>query len=226
VTPETLGKLVGLLVGLLALGRAVWAGVVHVRAGRRQRQAANEAAQAQLRELSDTVTQQLLPAITGIQAQLVANGGGSLRDLITDLRNEHALERAARRVMTNVASFEVKVTGDEAQVLHVSPAWVHLTGLTREDCEDDGWLRSVHEDDRDRVAAGASRAYREGKVFVTTYRTFNVHGGPAVRVEHTGTPVFNTAGHCVGWVAVVRPRDVDVIRAPAGSSGERAAHNT
>jgi PAS domain S-box-containing protein len=209
VSVEEAAKVVGLLVGLVGLGTAAVRVTRYVRGRRQARQAATEAAQQQLRELAKTVTEQLLPAVASIQAQLQANGGGSLRDLLRDLRDEHALERAARRAMTNVASFEVKVVDGESSVLHVSPAWVHYTGLTREDCEDDGWARAVHEEDRDRVMRMARRAMEDGKVFVTTYRLRNVHTNAVQRVEHTGTPVYNMLGDCVGWVAVVRPRDDD-----------------
>jgi PAS domain S-box-containing protein len=153
----------------------------------------------------------ILPIITDIQRELKTNSGSTLRDVVLEIRNEHAIERQARRVMSNLASFEYKLEKDDTHVLHVSPQFVRLTGLTREDAEDDGWLRAVSEDDRDRVAHGFRRAMRESKVFVTTYTVVNIHTEANTRVEHTGTPVFNHAGDIVGWVGVLRERPAAVL---------------
>jgi PAS domain S-box-containing protein len=205
MTPADVRELLGVITAASAVVVSGWKGVQFTRTKLAKRRETEASKVATLNALHSTVTH-MLPIIEDVQKELKANGGGSLRDAINEIRNEQALERAARRVMTNIASFEVRIDNEEARVLHVSPAYVHLTGLTREDVEDDGWLRAVVPEDRDRVGASGSRAYAENKVFVTTYTVQHVHTHERTAVEHTGTPVFNAAGLCVGWVGVLRPQ--------------------
>lgn len=147
------------------------------------------------------------PVLADIQHELKANGGGSLRDVIVEIRNEHAIERTARRLISNLASYEVSVKdGHEDKVLFVSPAYVRMTGLTAEEAEDGGWIRSVAPEDRERVWSRAHQSITTGTVFSITYSLVNVLTGETTMVEHTGTPVFNYAGRIIGWVGVLRPR--------------------
>jgi len=151
----------------------------------------------------------IVPVLTDIQRELKANGGGSLRDIITEMRNDHAVERTARRLVHNIASFEVTIReGEEVKVSFVSAAYVALTGLTKDDCEDMGWVRAVAPEDRDRVSMLAGHARRDVVVIATSYTAMNVLSGVRTLVDHTGTPVFNYAGVMVGWVVVLRPHSV------------------
>jgi len=93
-------------------------------------------------------------------------------------------------------------------VSFVSAAYVALTGLTKDDCEDMGWVRAVAPEDRDRVSMLAGHARRDGVVISTSYTAMNVLSGVRTLVDHTGTPVFNYAGVMVGWVVVLRPHSV------------------
>lgn len=204
MTPAEAREFLGVVTAASAVVVSGWKGVQFVRSKLTARREAEARKMETLDALHRTVTH-ILPIVEDVQKELKANGGGSLRDAINEIRNEQALERAARRVMTNIASFEVRVDGEGPTVLHVSPAYVHLTGLTRDDVEDDGWLRAVVPEDRERVSAAGARAYNEHKVFITTYTLQHVHTQERVLVEHTGTPVFNVVGDCVGWVGVLRP---------------------
>jgi PAS domain S-box-containing protein len=146
------------------------------------------------------------PLLQDIQSELKTNGGGSLRDAIHAIQDDLAVERAARRVSTAIPAFELALhrTG-EFQVTYVSPAYVQLTGLTREDTEDAGWLRAVAPEDRDRVSQLSAAAMHDHYVMTTTYVVQHVHSGRRVAVEHTGYPIFSLRDQCVGWYGVLRP---------------------
>lgn len=199
------------VVGFLTAGGALlasgWRGYKAYRAHRaRVRREHHEHAQ-QFATLTTAVSR-MEPMVTSIQRELTANGGGSLRDAITDLRNQMAIDRAARRMVQNVPSLELGVADREPVVLAVSHAFVRLTGLTRDDCERDGWLRCVVPADRERVGQIVREAYESEHVVSTTYAVEHVHTRTATHVEHTGTPVLNYAGAVVGWIFVLRPREV------------------
>lgn len=160
---------------------------------------------AMLTGLRDSVAE-LKPLMESVQYELKANGGGSLKDAIISMRNEQAVERVARRMMSNAAVLEVACRPDGSSVvLFASHAYIRLTGLTRDDCEHDGWVRAIHSADRDRVSKISRIAHDEGVVISTTYRIVHIHTGAVARVEHTGTPVLNYKSEVVGWVYVLIP---------------------
>jgi len=166
-----------------------------------------------LDHLATTVTS-MGPLLADIQHELKANGGGSLRDVVMEIRNEHAIERTARRLVHNVASYEVILrNGREIEVSFASPAYVRLTGLTREETMDGGWIRAVAPEDRDRVAQLSSAARASKTVLSTTYIAQNVLTGDRAFVEHLSTPVMNYLGAVVGWVAIIHPRVTPMSKA-------------
>jgi PAS domain-containing protein len=204
---------------LIALVGGVWAVVKYRRARadeaerRTDEYRANEESKNTQLEALNTRLDEILPAIKAVQYEVTANGGGSLRDTVMDIRNEHAIERVARRLVNNVASYEMLLrSGREAEVTFVSPAYVRLTGLTREETADGGWIRAVASEDRDRVSAAAATSMRHGIVLSTTYTVQNVLTGERALVEHMGTPVFNYAGVMVGWVAILQIHSFPEVR--------------
>ena len=196
-------KAIAILVGLGTLGGLLLKLYKKASTKHLERRKLDSERAEKLDDLALTV-ERLVPMLRDIQKELQPNGGSSLRDTINEIRNEQAIEQQARRVMSMVASFEYKVSATQSRVLHVSPEFVRITGLTREDADHDGWLRAVADEDRERVAQGATRAMREQRVHVTVYNVRHVYTAIRARVEHVGTPVFNAEAEMVGWVGVLR----------------------
>lgn len=217
-------KLVALLVGLVTLATALW----RVRKALRARLVEYRANAAEMTKsvaaLTETVNA-MGPLLADIQAELKANHGGSLRDVIVEIRNETALERVARRMLSEHASFEMRwKAGDrsDSEVVFASPACVRLTGLSRDELDDLGWLRAVAPEDRERVSRIAAVAHKHNSVLAATYTAQSVITKERTHVEHTGVPVFNYAGVVVGCVHVLRetPR-VIIPESPAYDHPER-----
>lgn len=200
-------EVVGVVLSFVALGTATWK-VYAVWRTRNRNRCAEQDAQRTLLHAVCAATKRIEPMLADVQHELKANNGGSLRDQLTGICNELAVDRMARRLLNQSASFEIlSLPHDGAhQVLFVSQAFIKLTGLAREDVEDSGWIRCVHPDDKHRVQGEARTAFDDGTVHSTTYTARNVHTGEDVYVEHTGTPVFNTRAALVGWVVLLVPR--------------------
>lgn len=149
--------------------------------------------------------------VDSIRRQVYTNGGSTIVDKIDSLHREVALSKAAQRQVSNVASFEVEGTKGHERVSYVSHAFTRLTGLSREDCERVGWIRAVHDADKDRVGMIAAESFEDGTVMQTRYRVQNVYTDETTLVEHTGTPVYDSKQETVlGWVGVLLPvRDPD-----------------
>lgn len=217
-------RLIALLVGVASLAATLW----RVRKALRARLVeyrANAAAIAKsVATLTETVNA-IGPLLADIQAELKANHGGSLRDVIVEIRNEHALERVARRMLSEHASFEVRWKlndRSDSEVVFASPACVRLTGLSRDELDDLGWLRAVSPEERERVARIASIAQKHNSVLAATYTVQSVMTKERKHVEHTGVPVFNYAGAVVGCVHVLRETPRVIL--PQNPAHDHPAH--
>lgn len=148
------------------------------------------------------------PALAGVQKEVTANGGASLKDVVTSMRHEIIVERTARRVLSTYANYEVSIhpTTAHVQVQYVSPEFVVLTGLSRDECDRDGWARFVIAEDRERVQRLAYDAQAHGHVFSIDYIGENVQTGRRVSITQVGTPIISPTGTVIGWIGVMRPK--------------------
>ena len=204
MTADEIGKIVIALASIGTSGTYTWRWAAAMRRQSKQRVQAEQEHAEMLAAMADAVAR-IEPKIEEVKHQFTMNGGSTIHAAIQEIRNDQAIERTARRAMSDTPSIEVSIRGGEMRVLFVSPAYVRITGLTREDCEHDGWVRSVVADDRARVTAAAAAAYEALNVFSTTYVVEHRHTRERVLVEHTGAPVFNYRNDVVGWFAILRP---------------------
>lgn len=148
------------------------------------------------------------PALAGVQKEVTANGGASLKDVVTSMRDEIIVERTARRVLSTHANYELTIhpTTGVIQVQYVSPEFVVLTGLSRDECDRDGWARYVISEDRERVQRLAFDAQKNGHVFSIDYTGENVQTGKRILINQVGTPIISPTGAVIGWIGVMRPK--------------------
>ena len=147
------------------------------------------------------------PALAKVQQEVTANGGASLKDVVTSMRDEIIVERTARRVLSTHANYETSIDPLtlRVQTQYVSPEFVALTGLSRDECDRDGWVRFVVADDRERVRRLAAEAQTHGHVLSIDYIGENVQTNRRVPITQVGTPIISPSGAVIGWIGVIRP---------------------
>lgn len=147
---------------------------------------------------------------------------GSIRELLTfaepaRYENQHVIEvRGTTQDISEIRTVESKLRASEdhyrnmvelhplipwtaspdGQVLDISAKWELLTGVPVEDALPDGWIRAVHEGDRDQVTAAWSQALTTLVPFDIEYRIRSARGTyrwvrarAAVRLDETGKPL-------------------------------------
>ena len=155
-----------------------------------------------------------LTSLTGdmatVKQEVTINGGRSLKDRVTvigqdvqRLHHELKVSTAARRVGDNRAIFEMVVVDGEARPRYVSREWTRLTGLTREDMDDGGWLSCIQIADQPRILAMAQEANENQSIFQAEYWCVNAMTGAPHYIRHIGHPIFSDAGVLVGWVGEI-----------------------
>ena len=76
--------------------------------------------------------------------------------------------------------------------------WLEYTGLTLEDVRGDGWMQSLHPEDRERTRQAWTHAFKDGAVYEIEYRLRRFDG--AYRWFLTrGTPMKDEQGGIVKW---------------------------
>ncbi len=126
---------------------------------------------------------------------------GILRD-ITERRTamDRLRESEARfRAMADSAPAFIWLADAALRCIYVNRVWLAFTGQAMAQQEGEGWLDSVHPDDRDRVRTANAEALREQRGFAIEFR-LRRHDGEYRWMLHYGAPRLDAAGALVGYI--------------------------
>ena len=82
------------------------------------------------------------------------------------------------------------------------PAWAALTGQSREEYQDYGWVKAVHPDDASPSVEAWNEAVSERRPFVFEHRVRRQIDGEWRRFSVRAIPLFDPTGNVVEWVGV------------------------
>jgi PAS domain S-box-containing protein len=126
---------------------------------------------------------------------------GILRD-ITERRTamSRLRESEARfRAMADSAPAFIWLSDASQRYTYVNRVWLEFTGRTLAQQQGDGWLDSIHADDRERCRTANAQAYAERGRFEVEFRLRRRDG--AYRwVLNNGAPRFDAGGTLVGYI--------------------------
>lgn len=157
-----------------------------------------------------------LDTVELISKQLFPNGGSSLRDVVD--RNSKVMIDMAKDVSMSVAQnrslFEQSVMGmfegdDDGEIVWANRALRQMTGMRLEQLAGSGWINAIHDDDRRRVENDWRLATANRRPFLAMFRITHIGSGAIAPVHCEAYPVFADGGLCSGWLASIRPREVD-----------------
>jgi PAS domain S-box-containing protein len=115
---------------------------------------------------------------------------------------EHAVRESEKRFrrMADSAPLMVWLSGSDGRRTYVNRRWLDFTGRQPEEELGDGWLASIHPDDREASAKIVDEALAERRSFTMEYRLRGADGEYRSVLEH-GVPRFGDDGTfdgCVG----------------------------
>lgn len=125
----------------------------------------------------------------------------SLNEVTDRKRAEEALRRNEERYRTLVTSTAdiVWTTDKDGSVIEDQPSWGAFTGQTASEMSGSGWVKALHPDDRERVAAIWSRAVRARTRYEVDYRLRRSDGEYRF-VSTRGVPVTEDDGSVREWI--------------------------
>lgn len=124
-----------------------------------------------------------------IKAELMFNGGRSLKDTVVEMSQQLTMVEARQRGLIAALPRPTFETDCVFNWVNVNPAMERLTGVGFADLERKRWVAMVHEDDRVDVMTEIHHAVRDKRGVTVSFR-FMVHGYPTdVRLD--AIPVFS-----------------------------------
>jgi len=151
-------------------------------------------------------------AVEFTYSHLQAGGEDLLVGILRDITERHsAMDRlreseARFRAMADSAPAFIWLADASLRCMYVNRAWLAFTGRSLPDEEGDGWLDSLHPDDRERVRAAAADALCEQRYFAIEFR-LRRHDGEHRWVLHHGAPRLDATGALVGYIGTAM--DID-----------------
>ena len=91
---------------------------------------------------------------------------------------EIALQKSEKRwaTLTETAPVGIFLTDTEGSCLYVNQSWSEITGINLSESSGQGWIKSLHPEDRDRIFAEWNRATQNNLPFSSEYRFIRPDG--------------------------------------------------
>jgi len=137
---------------------------------------------------------QLQDALASVEQQ-VADRTQALSKAMAELE----LSERQLRLITDLSPVHLFRAGPEGEAIFLSPGFLSVTGLTRDQALGFGWIEAVHPQDRDRLMAGWQEALASGVIFQAEFR-FRVATGEYRWYRARVVPERDEAGAIGGWV--------------------------
>lgn len=139
-------------------------------------------------------------------------------------RAEEALRASEERFWTLAQLSPVGIfqTDGEGNFLYVNERWCEIAGLVQADALGQGWARSMHPDDRDRVLTEWHEATEHAVPFKAEYRFQRTDGGTSWVLGEAAVQ-RNDSGKVTGYVGTVTElHRVDSTRSRTQAAGQTA----
>ena len=131
------------------------------------------------------------------------------------------------RLITDLSPVHLFRAGPDGDATYLSPGFLSMTGLRREQAMGFGWIDAVHPDDRDRLMSSWQEALHSQVIFQAEFR-FRVATGEYRWYRTRVVPDRDEDGNVIGWVgAAVDLHELHLAldeRAAALTKAEHARH--
>jgi diguanylate cyclase (GGDEF)-like protein/PAS domain S-box-containing protein len=128
---------------------------------------------------------------------------GTFQDITEQQETREALKLAMRRQEALIAATsEIVWRASADQTDGDGTGWAEFTGQSEDDARGDGWLSSVHPDDRAKAKSICEQAMSDGTPYVNEYRLWHHTGGWRWVLDRV-VPLFDDDGAVTEWVGII-----------------------
>jgi PAS domain S-box-containing protein len=148
-------------------------------------------------------------------------------DALSKAMAELKISEKQFRLITDLSPVHLFRAGPDGDATYLSPGFLSMTGLRREQAMGFGWIDAVHPDDRDRLMSSWQEALHSQVIFQAEFR-FRVATGEYRWYRTRVVPDRNEDGNVIGWVgAAIDLHELHLAldeRAEALAKAEHARH--
>ena len=128
---------------------------------------------------------------------------GTLAAALAERRAAEAVAESENRFrsLAALAPVGIFLTDAEGKLLYVNPHWTSLSGLTARDSLGEGWVRSVHPEDRDRIRAAWQRTVKSEAPWSEEFR-FATPADKITWVHELASPLRDEQGRFRGYIGI------------------------
>ncbi|MBX7535166.1 PAS domain S-box protein [Qipengyuania sp. GH1] len=128
---------------------------------------------------------------------------GNLRDITLRKGAEERLRESEERfrLLAEAAPVGIFQTGPDNQLSYVNSAWTHMSGLTLERAQNDGWTSAMTPEDAERISAGWAKAAELSTDYRSEFRWQHEAGGETW-VDVLVQPIRRKDGEVMGHIGV------------------------
>ena len=134
-----------------------------------------------------------------IQKELQYNGGGSLRDMVSEIHSRVVMSQEFDRALADSLPYAIWHADAQGQFIWTNRMWEKFTGMPPERTKGKGWILGVHSEDRDEMVTEWFRASRDGREFMMSFR-FRDEEGNVTPVYGQAFVMKNERGEALGYV--------------------------
>ena len=152
-------------------------------------------------------------------------GGQVVLGLAHDVTERQRIARELRaktaelEAVNDAAPLGLLRTDAQGRCTYVNRAWQRLAGLSQEQSLGDGWIRSVHPEDRERVVTEWERTWRAGDRFSGKQRFMHIDGRTVWCEVHASPMLID--GRITGYFATAQDVTAEHLAETARRRGDR-----
>ncbi len=119
-------------------------------------------------------------------------------------KSQLAIEASGRHYETLAKMSPVGIfhTDNTGYTTYVNPHWCTISGLSGEEALGNGWLKAVHNDDREQLRQGWIQATKDRKLSISEYRFVHKDGSIAW-VMGQAVPEINSSNEVIGYIGTI-----------------------
>lgn len=113
------------------------------------------------------------------------------------------LSETRYKTLTNVSPVGIFMTKANGKTIYVNPKWCEISGIKYEEALRDGWLKSVHPDDVEKLKNGWYGDSEEKSASYTEYRFINTKDNSIKWVLGQAIPEYDENNKITGYVGTI-----------------------
>jgi PAS domain S-box-containing protein len=143
-------------------------------------------------------------SIDEISYILKPNGGASMSDKLQRIEKSLLYADGRHKILTSAVNVALFETDEKGTCIWVSPEWIEITGIDNEHALENGWINSIHEEEREEIFKEWKAAIEQRREFRRSYRMIHNSTGNVIYVKCFTRTIKDHKNDIIGVVGLIK----------------------